>query len=365
MKKVLALFFVGLLALVGCGKQEEQQIVKVGMVTDSGSIDDKSFNQGSWEGILNFQSKHENVEVQYIQPNGETLQDFVSAIDNLILAGNEVVVMPGFAFEETAHVVAKEHPEIEFILIDGQPSENGEYVTHDNVVSIFFTEHEAGFLSGVASALQTQTGKLGFVGGFNIHSVAKFGYGYVAGVAYANKHFGTDAYVTDYVYAGSFTDVDGGKAIGGGLYDKGVDIIHHAAGGVGVGVIAEAKTRSENGQDVYVVGVDVDQYSEGVTSNGNSIMLTSSMKRLDVAVTTQLTHWLNGEFKGGQAITMDYTQDGVGLPLENPNLTEATIGQLKEVEKVLSEGGVKVPSTVEELHTFLEEYDYHVEGIKY
>ena len=89
------------------------------------------------------------------------------------------------------------------------------------------------------------------------------------------------------------------------------------------------------------------------------------MKRLDVAVTTQLTHWLNGEFKGGQVITMDYTQDGVGLPLENPNLTEATIGQLKEVEKVLSEGGVKVPSTVEELHTFLEEYDYHVEGIEY
>ena len=365
MKKMLGLIFLGILTLVGCSPKEEQPTIKVGMVTDSGSIDDKSFNQGSWEGILNFQSQHENVEAQYIQPSGETLQDFVSAIDNLILAGNEVIVMPGFKFEETANVVAKQYPEIEFILIDGQPSENGEYVTHDNVVSIFFTEHEAGFLSGVASALQTQTGKLGFVGGFNIHSVAKFGYGYVAGVAYANKHFGTDAYVTDYVYAGSFTDVDGGKAIAGGMYDKGVDIIHHAAGGVGVGAIAEAKTRSENGEEVYVVGVDVNQYSEGVTSNGNSIILTSSMKRLDVAVTTQLTHWLNGEFKGGQVITMDYTQDGVGLPLENPNLTEATIGQLKEVEKVLSEGGVKVPSTLEELHSFLEEYNYHVEGIEY
>ena len=365
MKKMLGLIFLGILTLVGCSPKEEQPTIKVGMVTDSGSIDDKSFNQGSWEGILNFQSQHENVEVQYIQPSGETLQDYTNAIDNLILAGNEVIVMPGFKFEETANVVAKQYPEIEFILIDGQPLAGKEYVSYDNVVSIYFTEHEAGFLSGVASALQSQTGKLGFIGGFNIHSVAKFGYGYVSGVAYANKHFGTDAYVTDYVYAGSFTDVDGGKAIAGGMYDKGVDIIHHAAGGVGVGAIAEAKTRSENGEEVYVVGVDVNQYSEGVTSNGNSIILTSSMKRLDVAVTTQLTHWLNGEFKGGQVITMDYTQDGVGLPLENPNLTEATIGQLKEVEKVLSEGGVKVPSTLEELHSFLEEYNYHVEGIEY
>ena len=365
MKKMLGLIFLGILTLVGCSPKEEQLTIKVGMVTDSGSIDDKSFNQGSWEGILNFQSQHENVEVQYIQPSGETLQDYTNAIDNLILAGNEVIVMPGFKFEETANVVAKQYPEIEFILIDGQPLAGKEYVSYDNVVSIYFTEHEAGFLSGVASALQSQTGKLGFIGGFNIHSVAKFGYGYVSGVAYANKHFGADAYVTDYVYAGSFADVDGGKAIAGGMFDKGVDIIHHAAGGVGVGAIAEAKTRSENGEQVYVVGVDVDQYGEGVTSNGNSIILTSSMKRLDVAVATQLTHWLNNEFKGGQVITMDYSQDGVGLPLNNPNLTESTIGQLKEVGKVLGEGGIKVPSTVEELHSFLEEYNYHVEGINY
>ena len=149
------------------------------------------------------------------------------------------------------------------------------------------------------------------------------------------------------------------------MFDKGVDIVHHAAGGVGVGAIAEAKTRHENGEEVYVVGVDVDQYGEGVTSNGDSIILTSSMKRLDVAVKTQLENWLNGEFKGGEVIVMDYAQDGVGLPLEIPNLTESTVGQLVEVEKVLSEGGVKVPSTLEELHSFLEEYSFHVDGVEY
>ena len=365
MKKMLGLIFLGILTLVGCSPKEEQQTIKVGMVTDSGSIDDKSFNQGSWEGILNFQSQHENVEVQYIQPSGETLQDYTSAIDNLILAGNEVIVMPGFKFDETASVVAEEYPDTEFILIDAEPTKDGEPVAYDNVVSIFFKENEAGFLSGVASALQTKTGKLGFIGGFNIHSVAKFGYGYVSGVAYANKYLGTDAYVTDYTYVGSFNDVNLGKSVGGGMFDKGVDIIHHASGVVGVGAISEAKTRSENGENVYVVGVDIDQYDEGVTSKGNSVILTSSMKRLDVAVKTQLENWLNGEFEGGNVIIMDYMQDGVGLPIENPNLTESTIKALEEVGKALSDGTVKVPSTVEELESFLNEYDYHVDGVQY
>jgi basic membrane protein A len=365
MKKMLGLIFLGILTLVGCSPKEEQLTIKVGMVTDSGSIDDKSFNQGSWEGILNFQAEHDNVEVQYIKPSGETLQDYTSAIDNLILAGNEVIVMPGFKFDETASVVAEEYPYTEFILIDAEPTKDGEPVAYDNVVSIFFKENEAGFLSGVTSALQTKTGKLGFIGGFNIHSVAKFGYGYVSGVAYANKYLGTDAYVTDYTYVGSFNDVNLGKSVSGGMFDKGVDIIHHASGVVGVGAISEAKTRSENGENVYVVGVDIDQYDEGVTSKGNSVILTSSMKRLDVAVKTQLENWLNGEFEGGKVIVMDYMQDGVGLPIENPNLTEATIETLKEVGKALGDGTVKVPSTVEELESFLNEYDYHVEGVQY
>ena len=359
MKKLLSLFMVAVLTLVGCSQTNgKQEVVKVGFVTDSGSLDDKSFNQGSWEGVLDFASKHDNVETQYIQPSAETLQDYVSAIDNLILAGNEVIVMPGFKFEETANIVAQEYPEIEFILIDGQPLDGKEYVTHDNVVSIYFTEHEAGFLAGIASALQTNTGKLAFVGGYPIMSVDKFGIGYTAGVAYANKHLGTDAQVADYVHAGSFTDVDAGKMIAAGLYDKGVDVIFQASGAVGLGIFAEAKTRAENGEEVYAVGVDVDQYAEGVISNGKSIMLTSAMKRLDVAVATHLEYWLNDEFKGGEVITMDFQQEGVGLPNENPNLTESTLIELEKVKEDLAKGEIVVPSTQEELIDFLDEYGY-------
>lgn len=368
LKQFLLASIIGLSAfgVVACeGKQDKQDTIKVGMVTDSGSIDDKSFNQGAWEGVLKFQEEHENVEIQYVQPSGETSQDYINAIDNLIMAGNEVIVMPGFKFEETADKVAQIYKDIEFILIDGQPLDGDKYVAHDNVVSIFFTEHEAGFLSGVASALQTQTGKLGFVGGFDIHSVYKFGVGYLAGVAYANENLGTNAQVVDYVYAGSFTDVDAGKSIGGGMFDKGIDIIQHASGGVGVGVIGEAKTRAESGENVYVVGVDVDQYDEGIISNGNSVILTSSMKRLDVAVATHLEYWLNDEFKGGQVITMDFTQEGVGLPSNNPNLTTNNCNKLEEVKQLLKDGKIKVPSTKEEAYDFLDEYNYDYSNLTF
>lgn len=366
MKKIASLFFMACLTLFGCSQnQVENDVVKVGMVTDSGSIDDKSFNQGSWDGVLKFQDNNENVEVQYVQPSGETLEDYVNAIDNLIMAGNEVIVMPGFKFEETANKVAKVYPDIEFILIDGQPLEGEDYVSHDNVVSIYFAEHEAGFLSGVASALETKTGKLGFIGGFDIPSVFKFGLGFVSGVAYANAEFGTNAQVVDYVYSGSFTDVDSGKSIGGGMFDKGIDIIHHSSGGVGVGVINEAKTRSENGEEVYVVGVDVDQYEEGRTSQDKSVILTSSMKRLEVAVSTHLEYWMNDEFKGGQVITMDITQDGVGLPNNNPNLSANTSNTLEKIKTLLKDGTIKVPSTKEETYNFLDKYKYNYENLSF
>lgn len=364
MKKFL-LAFVMVLVVAGCSTQGKTDSIKVGLVTDSGSISDKSFNQGSWEGVLQFQENHDNVEVKYIQPSEETMQDYVNAIDSLVLAGNKAIVLPGFKFEETAHKVAELYPDVKFILIDGQPSKDGEYTSHDNVVSIFFTEHESGFLAGVASALETKTDKLGFIGGFDIASVYKFGLGYLSGVAYANQELGTNAQIVDYLYAGSFTDVDMGKTIGGAMFDKGIDIVHHASGGVGVGVIAEAKTRAENGENVKVVGVDVDQYNEGVISNGESIVLTSAMKQLGVAVNTHLEYWLNDDFKGGEVITMDITDDAVGLPNNNPNLSANTCNTLEDVKQLLKDGKVKVPSTKEETKDFLNEYNYDYSGLQF
>lgn len=366
MKKIMGLFLIACVTLFGCSQAgDKQETIKVGMVTDSGSIDDKSFNQGSWEGVLQFQENHDNVEVKYIQPSEETMQDYVNAIDSLVLAGNKAIVLPGFKFEETADKVAGLYPDVKFILIDGQPSKDGEYTSHDNVVSIFFTEHESGFLAGVASALETETDKLGFIGGYDTPAVYKYGIGYLSGVAYANQELGTNAQVVDYLYVGSFSDVDLGKAVGGAMFDKNIDIAFHGAGGVGIGIIAEAKTRAENGENVKVVGVDVDQYNEGVISNGESIILTSAMKQLGVAVNAHLEYWLNDEFKGGEVITMNITDNAVGLPTNNPNLSTNTCNTLEEVKQLLKDGTIKVPSTKEETKDFLNEYNYDHSGLQF
>ena len=369
MKKLLfsLTLFLATITLVACGGKEQPQgqatkdVVKVGMVTDLAGIDDKSFSEITWKGVSEFAKEHDNVKAQYVTPQDSALPTLVNAVDNLVLSGNEVIVLTGFTFEETAGQVAKLYPDVKFILIDGQPLVDGEYKTFDNVVSIYFKEHEASFLSGIASALESQSGKLGFIGGMSNDAVKKYGFGFVAGVAYANEVYGTTSFVTDYIYSGSFTDVSMGQSLAGGMYDKGIDIILHAAGGVGVGAITEAKTRG----DVHIVGVDVDQYHEGLIDDSKSIILTSAMKKIDIAVKEHLTNYINNEFKGGEVFTLGITDNGVGLPNENPNLVDETIEKVQLASDLIKNGELKIPSTVEELETFLGEYNYSVDGVTY
>lgn len=345
----------------GCGSQKasvSSDAVKVGMVTDSGTIDDKSFNQGTWEGILKYKKDKKSIQEKYLQPSGQQHTDYLNAINDLVDAGYKIIVTPGFKFETAVNEAAGKHTDTTFILIDGS-THSGDYkfVKHDNVVCVFFNEHEAGFLAGVAAALSTKTGKLGFIGGMEIPPVQRFGWGYKAGVKYANQKYGTKAEIVDYIYQGTFDQTAAGQTLAAGMYDKGVDIIFHAAGGVGVGVFNEAKNRVKKGENVYVIGVDVDQYEFGKISddkNAKSVTLTSAMKRIDVAAYNYIDSKLNGKFPGGEIITLTLKDNGVGLPEKNPNLSEDVIKKCDEVKKEILDGKVKVPATQEELDAFLK-----------
>jgi basic membrane protein A len=328
---------------------------KVGMVTDSGTIDDKSFNQGTWEGIAKYEKDKGTIEKKYLQPSGEQKTDYMNAINDLVDSGYKIIVTPGFKFETAINESAAKHKDSSFILIDGQPNNgDGKFVKHDNVVSVFFNEHEAGFLAGVSAALSTKTGKLGFIGGMEIPPVQKFGWGYQAGVKYANKNFGTKAEVVDYLYQGTFNDVAAGKNLASGMYNKGADIIFHAAGGVGVGVFNEAKERAEKGQNVFVVGVDVDQYETGKISSGKSVTLTSAVKGIDVAAFNYIDAKLNNKFPGGQVITLGLKDNGVGIPAKNPNLSDDIVKKVDQAKKDVADGKVTVPATKEALDSFLK-----------
>ena len=366
---MLIVTMVAMIALVACSSDKGESgsttgtdnvNFKVGMMIDSGTIDDKSFNQGTWEGILAYTDDHKGVKGQHVQPNGETTADYLSAADNLMMAGNNVIIAPGFKFEEAITELQTANPEVSFVILDGEPATMAE-----NTTAIYFAEHEAGFLAGVAAALQSQTGKVGFIGGMKIPAVERFGWGYLAGVAYANKNYATNVEVVDYQYQGTFYDVQGGQMMAGGMYDKGIDIIFSAAAAVGNGVINEAKARTEAGDKVYVIGVDVDQYDEGLMNDGSSVVLTSAIKRIDVAVYDTLKAYGEGNFPGGQIITMDAKTNGVGLPETNPNLTTDTQAKVDETLAEIQSGALVVPVTGEELDTFLSEVGYQANTINY
>ncbi len=280
MKKFVSLAMASILVLstlAGCGSEPTTEAeggaeatggepLKVAMTTDSGTIDDKSFNQGTWEGIIKYEEENAGaIETHYVKPTGEAEADYLNAYADLVDAGYEVIFSPGFKFETAVYKAQELYPDVKFIILDGYPH-SGDYaeVIAPNTESIFFAEEESGFYAGITAALETKTGKVGFIGGMEIPAVQKFGWGYVAGVAYANQTYGTNAQVTNYVYQGTFNDVAAGQTLAGTFYNDGVDIVFHAAGGVGVGVINEGKTRRSAGEDVWVIGVDVYQYNEGI-----------------------------------------------------------------------------------------------------
>lgn len=351
-KRAIALVLSALMVtgLVGCGNKSEGSAndVKVGMVTDAGTIDDKSFNQGTWEGIKKAEAELK-VESNYLKPAGTTEADYMKEIGNLYDTGYKFIVTPGFKFETAIFQSQEKYNDAKFVIIDGSPN-NGKTGADrvekvgDNSVAVYFAEQEAGFLVGVAASVQLKEGDLGFIGGMEIPSVQKFNWGFQQGVKYANENLGTKMSIKEenVVYQGSFDNVAAGQQLAATMFDNGVKAIFTAAGGVGVGAINEAKTRATAGKEAWIVGVDVDQYADGIYKDDKSIILTSAMKKIDVATFDIIKDELDGKFPGGQTLTFDVKNDGVGLPNENPNLTEETTKQVDEVYNKIKNGEITV-----------------------
>ncbi|MBD7913331.1 BMP family lipoprotein [Clostridium cibarium] len=343
-----SLLLTGLMAGCGNGDTGKKSSLKVGMVTDSGTIDDKSFNQGSWEGILKAKDEF-GITEKYLQPDGQTLADYTSKIKDLYDGGFKFIVAPGFKFEQAIFESQDKYKDAKFIIIDGSPN-NGlegdkkQAKVGDNTVAVFFAEQESGFMAGVAAAVELKDGDLGFVGGMEIPAVQKFNWGFQQGVKYANEKLGTKVSLKaeNIVYQGTFNSADAGQQIAATMYSRGVKAIFTAAGGTGTGVITEAKTRAKKGEKVWAIGVDTDQYDEGIYENGKSAVLTSAMKKIDNTTYKLIKDELDGNFPGGQTLTLDAKTDSVGIPDKNPNLSEATTKTCKDVFEKIKSGEIKV-----------------------
>ena len=352
MKKIVALLAAVLLvgaALVGCAAGGAgSSKLKVGMVTDAGTIDDKSFNQGTWEGIQKA-GKELGFEPVYLKPAAAqpAEADYLKEIQNLYDSGHRLIVTPGFKFSTAIYKAQDKYKDAKFVILDAAPTdENNNAKVGTNSVAIFFNEHESGFVAGVATALQVKDGKAGFVGGMQIPAVQKYNWGFQQGLKYANETYGTNVTIAeeDVVYQGTFTDAAAGQQLAATMFDRDVKVIFAAAGGVGIGVINEGVARNKDGKQVWVVGVDVDQYDMGFYDDAKtkSCILTSAMKYIDQASYDMVKAENDGKFPGGQTLTYSAANNGVGIPAKNPNLSDDTSTKVKETFDKLQKGEITV-----------------------
>lgn len=318
--------------------------VNVGLVVGTGSIDDRSFNQGCWEGI---KATVDEKNAKYVVPASETDADYLVSIGNLYEGDFKLIITPGYYFERADYLAQQKYPDVNLVILDGAPTdENGNVVIGPNTVSITFAEHEAGFIAGVAAAVELQEADFGFLGGMRIPSVIRFDAGFRQGVNYANTNLGTKIKLDEnnIIYQGTFGDKAAGQQIAAQMYDRGIDVIFSAAGDTGIGAITEAKSRATKGETAWVIGVDSDQYYDGIydSSSNASVILTSAIKYVDQATHDMIVAKAENTFPGGEAINFSIANDGVGIPEDNPNLKQDTIAKVNEIYDLIKKGEIVV-----------------------
>lgn len=305
---------------------------ELALVTDVGTIDDKSFNQGSWEGLEAY-AKENNITHKYYQPAEKSDEAVLTSIGLAVKGGAKVVVCPGFLFEVPLHKAQTEYPDIKFILIDGAPHA-GDYTPDikENVKSIFYAEEQAGFLAGYA-AIYDGYKNLGFMGGIAVPAVVRFGYGFIQGADYAAKELGLAAGDVNikYTYVGNFDATPENMSKAAAWYNEGTEVIFACGGAVGNSVMKAAETAGAK-----VIGVDVDQSGESAT------VITSAMKNLSKSVYDALTEYYAGNFAGGVSVTLDASTDNVQLPMATSKFEKFTQEKYDEIYGKIIDGSISI-----------------------
>lgn len=307
MKKLLTLLFAVLLVFVvsACDDKESE----IFLITDKGNIDDKSFNQGSWEGVKAF-GKDKGISYDYIKPEDATNDAYLAAIKQAVERGAKVIVTPGFLFEVPVYEAQTLYPEVKFILLDGAPhsADGSDSKSNSNVASIMYAEEQSGFLAGYA-AVKDGYRKLGFMGGMAVPAVQAFGYGFLQGAEYAAAELGLEpgSVEVKYHYTGDFEENAKNKQTAKTMFQEGVEVIFACGGSVGKSVMAAAQESSAK-----VIGVDVDQRHDSTT------VITSATKGLKASVYQVLESIYDSkDFEtkyGGKTTYFNAENQGVGLP---------------------------------------------------
>lgn len=343
--------------------------VKVGLVTDVGGRGDQSFNDGALRGLemwaagkkytaggyqplsdadlgasVPLSLKQSGIKALGVTPvvlTSKAQEDYEPNLGLLVTEKVGLAVGVGFMIENALEAAAKKHTGTRFLLIDSPllDAQNKPY-TLPNVQTVVFREHEGSFLAGALAGLATKTGKIGFVGGMELPLIKKFEAGYIAGIKTVNPKAADEA---KRVYTGSFDNSSAGKRAGLDLYNQGIDIVFHAAGADGLGVIQAAKE-----QNKYAIGVDSDQ-SHLAPQN----VLTSMVKQVDYAIYTTVKQVVDNTFQAGDR-ALGLKEGGVGLAPVTVDFADkaAALAKVEKLKQAVIDGKIKVPATLDELQSF-------------
>ena len=315
------------------------------LLTDATGIDDKSFNAAAWRGIVEYYGdtveKPVNRGKLYDVVTAQTQDMYIPNLRQASDEGYDLIMVTGFTWADALSEVAPQYPDQKYTIVDV------DWVGQPNVMEFIYSEEQGSFLVGLAAALQAkedgiQNPRFGFIGGVPGATITKFEMGYVQGI----RSVFPNAQIYDY-YANDWGKPELAKAQAKNWYDMGVYCIFSAAGGTGNGTIAQAKEYRNQGKNVWAIGVDSDQYADGIYTGTKSAVLTSMLKRVENSSLMVLKAVADGSFSGG-VVQMGMADDGVGYSTANPELSANVVKLVDAAKADINSGKIKIYKTYRE-----------------
>jgi len=332
---------VGALSLAACGGGSSEggdagdETIRIEMITDTGGVNDQSFNQLAWAGLERMRDE-KGYEVSYMESKQDS--DYMTNLDKAVDDECAVIWGIGYAMTEAINMAAEQNPDMTFGSIEGTETNN------DNLTCVLFKSQEPSFVAGYIAASMSEKGKVGFIGGMESETIQAFEYGYYAGVEYANKQNGTSVTYQGQ-YAESFGDAAKGKSIAQKMIKDGCDVMFHAAGGTGVGMLEAC-----NDAGVWCIGVDQDQ---AALFPDYTTIITSVLKRVDNAIVSVTEDLIAG--KGvGEMLVLGAEQDAVGLADTHDLIPDGVYEPAIALFDSIKAGEIEVPDTKDKLDAFVK-----------
>jgi basic membrane protein A len=315
--------------------------VKVGLAFDLAGRGDKSFNDSAAAG-LDLAKKNLKVTAREVTAGSDSERE--DKLRLLAKGGFNPIIAVGFAYANSIKAVASDYPKVQFAIIDDAS------VDLLNVAGLIFSEEQGSYLAGVAAALASKSGKVGFIGGVRFPLLQKFEAGFAAGAKATKRGVTVDVkYIEESNFSG-FNDPAKAKVIAKGMIDRGVDVIYSAAGGSGAGNFQAATDAAKAGKKVWTIGVDSDQYLSATAAEKKN-MLTSMIKRVDRAVYDVIATAVAGSSvndildaeTGIYGRKYDLTLNGVGVSYSGGYINKYK-AQIDRAAAAIKSGKIKVPT---------------------